>query len=399
PIARIVVLGDRAVAGAAVTELSGSLGVPGRVARLPDSIATRRPEISAAAAAAAAPAAGDVEDSSSSSGASADETIEAAGLWPLVGLALPAGPAGGLDFLSPRRAPDHRRIASRRVALVALLLIIVGGGIWTMGRQELTRLRAEHASIRAKSSELAEPYNRLQREIARRSHLRRWESVDPAWIEQFARLEEALPAPGDAVLDGLSANLDFRGVEYDRKERTWSVPLEIRLVVDGAARDLPSAGQVRGSYVRDDAFRVFSTGSDGQSGRRLPVGFAYRVATRELMPPSVASEIETTIAAIEAEAEAADAAAAAALAEAPARESGPQGEPTSRAGSSDDDNAAATAVADAGRAADDGQSGGSPSDPAANSPANSAIAPGDTPAGAPAAATDGPAVPAQRSGG
>ncbi|MHC4810821.1 MAG: hypothetical protein ACYTEV_10715, partial [Planctomycetota bacterium] len=257
-VARAAVLGPPALAEALVPELATVLGVP--VRRLDPAPAA---EVDPAVAA----------------------RVLQSGGWPLVGLAL-TPPEQRLDWLHPRRTPDRRREAIRRGALVAVLVGILAGGAWSLARKELAGLRSELAALREQRSEVAGDYARLQRDIARRTHLRRWAEVDPAWLEHLARLEAAMPPTGDLVLDGVGGSLAWRGVDYDRRSREWSAPYELTFVIDGEAASRDAAESLRGAFVSTDLYRVSSTGSDGAAGRRLPVGFTWRLSTRAVAPPA-----------------------------------------------------------------------------------------------------------------
>ena len=256
-VSRAAILGPPALAEALVPELATLLGVP--VRRLDPA-----------------------------SAAEADTAIAArvlqSGGWPLVGLTLTA-PEERLDWLHPRRVPDRRREAIRRGALVAVLLGILAGGAWSLARKELADLRGQLASLRQQRSEVAGDHARLQRDIARRTHLRKWAEVYSAWLEHLARFEAAMPPAGELVLDGIGGSLAWRGVDFDRRSRQWSAPYELTFVIDGEAASRAAAESLRGAFVSTDLYRVSSTGSDGAAGRRLPVGFTWRLSTRAASPP------------------------------------------------------------------------------------------------------------------
>ncbi len=262
-VSRAAVLGAPGVAEPVAEELHALLGVP--VRRLdPRAAADADPGV-------------------------ADRVLESGG-WPLVGLVLPEAEPR-LDWTAPREAPDHRRIAVRRLGLVAALLGIVAAGAWTHARQELAGLRQELADVQERRREVAGDYARLQRDIARRLHLERWSAVDPAWIEHLAAIDSFMPPPGEVVLDGVSGSLAWRGVDYDRREREWSAPFELTFSIEGETASRTAAESIRGALVDADVYRVSSSGGDGRAGRRLPVGFAWRLGTRAVAPPAAAETV------------------------------------------------------------------------------------------------------------
>lgn len=208
-----------------------------------------------------------------------------AGGWPLAALLRPLPSGRGLDLLRPRRVAAPRQTLVRRVGLVAVLVIVLGGIAFTMARQELETLRAELDELQGELAPLQNPIAELRRERVRRTHLNRWSQVDPGWLEHLAAIESRLPPPGDVVLDRISASLDFRGVRYDRRSKAWSSPFELGFAIEGECRDRVAAEAVRAAFVVDSAYSISSSGSDGRPGRRLPVRFTYGLRTGDVQPP------------------------------------------------------------------------------------------------------------------
>ena len=123
-----------------------------------------------------------------------------------------------------------------------------------------------------------------QREFARFTHIREWEAVSPDWLDHVLYLEAMLPEPEQAVLDRWAGSLEFRGVEYDRREKEWSAPAAIGIVIDGEAVDRATADDVRERLVESAPYVTIASGADAPGGRRLPFGFSFRVRTLSLDP-------------------------------------------------------------------------------------------------------------------
>ncbi|NNM26434.1 MAG: hypothetical protein HKO59_10710 [Phycisphaerales bacterium] len=205
-------------------------------------------------------------------------------LWPLAGLLLETGET--IDFAHPRR-PVDRAARPRRWALMAAgLLVVLLMAVWTIGNRQGAAARRALSRLEGEQTRLRPQVARYQREAFTLTHLESWESVQVPWLEHVLSVEQLSPAREACVLDGWVGTLDFRGVRYDRKDRTWSTPSELAIVVDGEARDRATADQFRAALVNTDLYETISTGSDAPGGRRLPFGFTYRLRAKTLAPPS-----------------------------------------------------------------------------------------------------------------
>jgi hypothetical protein len=219
-------------------------------------------------------------------------------VWPLAGVLLE--PAVGLemiDFTHPRRAPDVTGQRRRRMIMAAGLAVILVLGAWTFARRDLQQMQREQMNLTRAQLDLRPEADRYARDTFTLAHLKRWEEADANWLEHVLYLQEMMPPPGSVVLDTWTGTLEFRGVEYDRRDKEWSVPKELRIVLDGEAKDRRTADSLRASLVSADAYIASSSGADSEGGRRLPYGFTYRLRTFQSQPaPMQASEddAETT---------------------------------------------------------------------------------------------------------
>ncbi|MDP6601850.1 MAG: hypothetical protein QGH76_06095 [Phycisphaerales bacterium] len=201
-------------------------------------------------------------------------------LWPLAGLLL-AEEAGrpGIDFLHPRRAPD---LAARRrrmsLAAVAATVFVIGG-LWTAGNLQMSGLRAELADLKRTQRNLQGSAMRYFRDRYRLEHLEQWQSVEVDWLAHLQHLQAMSPTTDRLVLDSWRGSIDFKGVKYDKKQDAWSAEPEIMIVLDGEAIDRATADALREELVSAESYQVDSPGSESTGGRRMPVGFTYRLAT------------------------------------------------------------------------------------------------------------------------
>jgi len=208
-------------------------------------------------------------------------------VWPLVGLLLePVLGTETIDFSRPRRFLDPRLAQRRRAVLgaAAVVLILLAG--WSYARRETKLLNEQLGEIEAQRASLAPDFARRQREQARLLHLDQWSSVDPRWLEHIGFLLQNLPPREDIVLDGITASIHAPGVQYRKKDGSWTAPRELAIVIEGEARDRAIADALRARLVHPDWMKASSSGSDGAAGRRLPFGFTYRLTTGEVAPLS-----------------------------------------------------------------------------------------------------------------
>ncbi|MHC4948895.1 MAG: hypothetical protein ACYTG1_11630 [Planctomycetota bacterium] len=212
-------------------------------------------------------------------------------LWPLAGLLLePILGVRSIDLAAPRRAPDRGAHRRRRAIVAAGLAVLALLGAWTVANLHLGRMQAELAGLRAAAARLEPEYVRHARDGYRLVHLQRWEGAGVSWLAHADHLATLSPPPRGVVLDSFTGSLRFDGVDYDRSERRWSAPAGITIVLDGEARDRRTADRFRAALVDTDLYTTSSSGADAGGGRRLPVGFTYRLRTDAAAPPDAGPE-------------------------------------------------------------------------------------------------------------
>ena len=201
-------------------------------------------------------------------------------LWPLAGLLLESPTEDEtIDFARPRRAPDRAGTRRRRLILAAGVLLVVLAGLWTFARRDLDDMDRQLAALNETRARLAPQYVHYFRDRYRLAHLEGWEAARVEWLSHAAYVSTMAPGPEEIVFDSWTGSLDFSGVEYDRRKKTWSSPRQITIVVDGDAHDRVAADAFRAALVGTDLYDTRSAGADAETGRRLPFGFTYRLET------------------------------------------------------------------------------------------------------------------------
>lgn len=208
--------------------------------------------------------------------------------WPLAGLILRE--VRGLpmiNFAAPRKAPDigaQRRVRIMAVGGFALLLIMA---IAMYCYVDLLKLQRQRDRVIDEQRAALVDYREFQRDVDLYEHIWHWEQVRADWLAHLQHLADIARAdrgPRTLVLDGMTGVLDFRRVEWDRREDEWRADSEIRIVIEGEAQDRATADTFRAQLVESDRYTASSTGADAAGGQRLPFGFTYQLRTRDPSP-------------------------------------------------------------------------------------------------------------------
>ncbi len=217
------------------------------------------------------------------------------GVWPLVGLLLPAPAPTIVDLASPRQAPDiAARWRQRGLALAGLAIIAAGAG-WTIGNRELTGVRDLAADLQTKASAANTEHLRFKRDDLRVEHLEAWVGIRPDWLEQLLVAAEPGMRRGGTVLDEFGGVLEGGEPTYDDRKKTFSAAAGVRLAIEGEAASFDRAAGVRDDLVRDDRYVLKNTGGEARGGRRLPHPFAFSLRSSMLDPGEQATDDSATL--------------------------------------------------------------------------------------------------------
>ncbi len=214
-------------------------------------------------------------------------------VWPLAGLLLePILNRDTIDFAKPRRTVDRAAKLRRRVVITAGLGVVTVLAAWTIGKGKLADLESDLDNLKNSQQSMSADVARYQRDTFTLGHLKRWELVDAGWLDHVLYLNDVLPSADEVVLDSWVGSLSFRGVRYDKKSKEWSTPKSLAIVIDGEARNRPTADKLRERLVQTEWLVASSSGSDAKGGKRLPFGFVYRLHTDEGVPPDDGEGLE-----------------------------------------------------------------------------------------------------------
>ncbi len=207
-------------------------------------------------------------------------------VWPLVGLLLESREErAGINFLKPRQAPDRGAGKRQRILVGVVLLILTTVMLWWMGQGELSDMNDELADLVKTQRSLQPKYTAFHRQRYQIEHLRQWETASPDWLAHVQKIGVLSPPVTEMVLDSWTGGLEFRGVKFDKKTKKWSAPKQLSIVIDGEAKDRATADAFRAILVKEHGYVTSSSGSDAGGGKRLPVGFTYRLRTDAVIPP------------------------------------------------------------------------------------------------------------------
>jgi hypothetical protein len=205
-------------------------------------------------------------------------------VWPLIGLLLESGHGGQtIDFAHPRKAPDLAAQRRKRMLFAAGAILVLLFGLWTFANRDLQKLESELERMQSLRGDLLPEFHRNRRDAAKLRHIEHWEAVQINWLDHLAQLAAMAPMddlhPPPIVLDSWRGQQRFTGVEFSRRSREWSAPMQVSITLGGEARDRRTADEFRAALVSAEVYATSSTGPDSAGGRRLPYGFAYRLQT------------------------------------------------------------------------------------------------------------------------
>lgn len=199
---------------------------------------------------------------------------------PLVGSLIEnSTPQPGIDFAHPRRAPDRRAAARKRVLVGAFVALLVGGGLFTTARLDLARRQQRLDGLKQRWAQQTQEYADYVRQRARVQHLERWRSDKLDWIAQVQELLGDLPDPAGLRLDGLVMNADTQ-VLYDRPrgettyaDKYWKSRTLGTISISGTMASRETADGLRSRLIANQQYEVESIGPD------LPNRFEFRLHT------------------------------------------------------------------------------------------------------------------------
>lgn len=189
-----------------------------------------------------------------------------------------------IDLTRPRQ-PADRAAQRRQYMLAGIALAIVAYGVaWTIGHREFARLQEREQDLKAKAEGALPEYYQFLRDQDRLHHLQQWEQIRVDWLAHAARLYQSAPQTGEVVFESWNGTLNTLGVQWDSAADRWSAPMEVRINIDGEAKNRAAADRMRNALVEDETYSTTSQGVEATSGRRLPHSFSFQLKTARPLP-------------------------------------------------------------------------------------------------------------------
>ncbi len=197
----------------------------------------------------------------------------------------------GLDFMHPRKAPD-RAARRRQLVLAGTFAVIVGLGTpIVLARLEISSLddtlAQQQRITSSKQSELTE----MLAEHARLQNMEQWSGVKVDWVTHIGALSSQVPAPPEALVDGLSgtvnAQVDFTAKGGQYSGGVWSLGQTSSFTISGRVKQRETAAALRGRLAAGEIYSVESPAPD--TGDR----FSFALFTPYSKPEKPEGKVET----------------------------------------------------------------------------------------------------------
>ena len=185
-----------------------------------------------------------------------------------------------IDLQHPRAPEDRAAPLRRRGMLLAGIILVLFGWIWTSGNKEVRQLQAQIDLLRADLPQQMQAEGEALRNLFRYRHAVEWLSVAPDFVAELQTISEVVPDDGRAVMGSWRGFVAFDGVIYDKNatsKEKWKSPHQLRFVMAGEAQDRTVADAIRAALVEGDRYRIETTGAEAAKGKRLPRAFTYEL--------------------------------------------------------------------------------------------------------------------------
>ncbi|HCD30639.1 MAG TPA: hypothetical protein DEQ73_08570 [Phycisphaerales bacterium] len=185
-----------------------------------------------------------------------------------------------IDLQHPRVAEDRVAPLRRRGMLLAGVILVLFGWIWSSGNKEVRQLQAQIDLLRAELPQQTQAEGEALRNLFRYRHAEEWLSVAPDFVAELQAISGVVPDDGRAVMGSWRGFLAFDGVVYDNKasgKQKWKSSYQLRFVMTGEAQDRSVADDIRAALVEGDRYRIETSGAEAAKGKRLPRAFTYEL--------------------------------------------------------------------------------------------------------------------------
>lgn len=194
---------------------------------------------------------------------------------PLLGLAVEEPGQHRIDLQNPQKAADHGAPQRQRAMLAAFVLIAMVGTSWVLGNNKTKRLDDAIAVASDQRSKALGTYLSSLVDQARLEHETQWTQARVDWSAHLDSLINTLPAPGDVLLNEISARsesrITFRPGDKSTLPGRWGVEHAVRMDISGTAKDRATNQALRESLLARDRSDLEINGADTDTQFNLQV--------------------------------------------------------------------------------------------------------------------------------
>lgn len=120
---------------------------------------------------------------------------------PLIGMLFTERPGvkPAIDLLAPKESPKPPNYA-RIVAMLVLLFILIGTGLYLWNRNQLTKMDGELADLTTEYEELVARNKQLAPQFAVLNYARNWDGGGSIWLDELREISALFPSTQDLVV-------------------------------------------------------------------------------------------------------------------------------------------------------------------------------------------------------
>ena len=167
-----------------------------------------------------------------------------------------------LDFASPTMPPDRNARVRQFAMLAVLAVIVVVGGMITLGLREKRTLDNELATLEEEVGAANRTALGLIRASGRLEHARAWSEAGADWSAHLDLLASRVPSNEVMLLDRLAMGADSE-VDYTSRgsraysDERWTLATGIAIGLSGRATDAPALRAFREALIALAAYTAY----------------------------------------------------------------------------------------------------------------------------------------------
>jgi hypothetical protein len=194
----------------------------------------------------------------------------------------------GLNFASPRKAPDLAARRRQAVLAAALLIIAFGGFGLVASKKSLGSMKSTLDTLQAEETRLKKQVDQYLALHARVNHIEQWKQARVDWLPHIHKLSETLPSTHDSTTDEFTGKF-LASAFYDPKGKSqypggeWTTRVQTVFDLAGKVDNRTIAADLRERLLADKIYSVESRGPDTPD--RYSVELATHLPRPELPKP------------------------------------------------------------------------------------------------------------------